>query len=324
MNIKTKASVFLRILVSLSLIALLFYLRRDSLGQTLEAIRRLRLPVFVLSCAVFVLSTLILALRLKVLLHAQGLLLSHSETMHLTFIGYFFNNFLPTAIGGDVVKGYYAFKKTGNKVRSFISIFMDRFIGFLSLFILAGTSLLFTYRYIKTRSLIWFTIAILAALLLALIFFFNKRFATLFSPLRRLAKRLNISGSMETLYNTINSFKNKKAILLQAFLLSITAQLAAFFVIYLLTKGMRSFISIKMVLLFMPLVSIVSMLPSINGLGIRESSIYFLFGPYIGYKNALALSLLWLFMLLLVGFVGGLCYLLGTRYKTRDVLKEGT
>ena len=46
----------------------------------------------------------------------------------------------------------------------------------------------------------------------------------------------------------------------------------------------------KIVILLMPITSIVSMLPSINGLGIREGAIYFLFGPYVGYENALALG----------------------------------
>ena len=84
---------------------------------------------------------------------------------------------------------------------------------------------------------------------------------------------------------------------------------------FVLINGMGKTIPMKMVLLLMPLVSIISMLPSINGLGIRESAIYFLFGPYVGYENAIALSLLWLFMLLSASLVGAISYLFGAQYR---------
>ena len=72
----------------------------------------------------------------------------------------------------------------------------------------------------------------------------------------------------------------------------------------------------------MPIVSVLSMLPSINGLGIRESAILFLFGPYIGYENALALSLLWFFMLFLAGLLGGLGYMAGVKYTAKNLNRE--
>ena len=82
--------------------------------------------------------------------------------------------------------------------------------------------------------------------------------------------------------------------------------------------------SLKIILLFMPLVSVVSMLPSINGLGIREGAIYFLFSPYVGQENAFALSLLWLFMLFLISLIGAITYIIFTQdLAAKEIRKPG-
>ncbi len=297
---KQKIYAVLRIAISLFFIGLLFYLRRGSIGPTVDAIKRMGPSILLGSFAIFILSIILLGTRLKILFQAQGFTLKFPEVIYLTFIGYFFNNFLPTSIGGDVVKAHYASKKTKSKLNSFVSIFMDRFIGFLTLFLLAGLSLIFSHSYISERSLIWITLAVLAVLLSILAILFNERVARIFPP---------------RLHDAVNAFKDKKVLMGRAFLTSFVAQIMAFLVIYLFAKGIGSFISMKIVLLLMPLVAIVSMLPSINGLGIRESAIYFLFGPYVGYENAFALSILWLFMLFTASIIGGISYLFGTKYR---------
>ncbi|MBL7069783.1 MAG: flippase-like domain-containing protein [Candidatus Omnitrophica bacterium] len=317
---KARVFSFLRVIISISLIGLLFYIRRDSLSQIIGAIAELDILIVISTIFLFFLTIFIMAYRFKTILWAKGLLLRFSEVLNLTFIGYFFNNFLPTAVGGDVVKAYYAYKKTDDKLNSFISVFMDRFMGFLSLFILAGASLIFSYRYVKSKPLITsLTIAVLFTLVLTLTLFFNRRLARLFLPLLPLVRRLNLKEKIERVYNNINAFRENRGLIAQTLLLSIAAQLVGFFIIYILIKGMGSFISLKMVLLLMPLVYIISMLPSINGLGIRESAIYFLFGPYVGYKTAFALSLVWLFMLFLVSVAGGVAYLFGGHYRNRVI-----
>jgi len=318
---KARIYSLLRVAVSVSLIGFLFYARRDSLNQIKEIIEGLDMLIIILSISLYFVTVFILAYRFKIIMRAKRLLLKFTEALNLTFIGYFFNNFLPTAIGGDLVKAYYAYKKTDDRLNSFVCVLIDRFIGFLSLFILAGISLIFSYRRVESRPIIiWLTTAVLLALVLMLAFFLNKKLARLFLPLLPLVRRLNLADKIERVYNNINDFKKGGNFILQTLLISMAAQILGFFIVYTLTIGMESFISLKMVLLLMPLVSIISMLPSINGLGIRESAIYFLFGPYVGYKTAFALSLVWLFMIFMVSVAGGFVYLLGGHYKIKKAL----
>lgn len=312
----------LRIAVSLSLIGVLFYLRRGSLGQTAETIRSINPLLFLSCCMLFLSAAVLFATRLRLILSSQGLSLRLSETIYLTFIGYFFNNFLPTSIGGDVVKAYYAHKRTGEKLKTFVSVFMDRFTGFLSVFIIAGFSLFISYRIVKIKFLIAPTIAILATMIFMLLIFFNKNLARLFKPLLRIVDFLKLRKKIEDVYSAINTFSNKKIAILKAIAISITAQMIIFCILYLFARGMGTFIQLKMVLLFMPLVFILSMLPSINGLGIREGAIFFLFSPYVGEKSALALGILMFFLLFMAGVIGGISYLFGNRYAVSDILNK--
>ncbi len=310
----------LRAVISLFLIGLLIFIRRDSLDQTISAIRGAHFPVVAGAIALFFTTIFTLAYRLKTVLKAKKIRLKFLEVVKLTFTGFFFNNFLPTAVGGDVVKGYYLYKNTGDKLNSFISIVMDRFIGFFTLFLMASVSLIFSHSYVQNKTLIFFTVGILLLLTIMLVVLFNKKAARAFRFFSPLAERMGIKEKIERSYNTINDLKSNKGLIAQALPVSITAQAIAFVVVYLLTRALGSYISIKMVFLFMPLVFIIALLPSINGLGVREWAIYYLFGPYVGRKEALALGLLWLFMLFLVSITGGIIYLLQGGKMNQEVL----
>ena len=67
----------------------------------------------------------------------QKINLSLFYLYHLRYIGFFFNNFLPSAVGGDLMCAYLASRRTGKGLESFAGIFIDRMVGFLTIFLLA-------------------------------------------------------------------------------------------------------------------------------------------------------------------------------------------
>ena len=74
--------------------------------------------------------------------------------------------------------------------------------------------------------------------------------------------------------------------------------------------------------LVVPIAAFASMLPSINGLGVREGAfVYFLRG-IITPEKAFAISLLWLFQLFIVSFIGGFIYLFKGRFKIKSIKEE--
>lgn len=306
---KAKLLSLLKLVISISLIGVLFYIRKDTIAQAIATIKDFSPWLLLSGYGIFLMSLFMIAERMRILIQAREMRIKYTETLNLAFVGYFFNNFLPTAIGGDFVKAHYISKITEDKLKSFTAVFMDRFIGLLSLFILAGISLALGHSLIKERALIWFTLIVLALLLLTLIVFLNRKYARIFSPIARSVVFSKISHKIREAYNTINCYRENKKQIAITVLISLAAQILCFSIMVIFAKGLGASIPITMVLLFMPIVSISAMLPSINGLGIRENAIYFLFGPYVGYENAFILSLLWLSMLIFASFIGGVSFL---------------
>src|SRR6185369_3185737 len=70
-----------------------------------EAFRRPLQPVAVTLASLFLaVSALITFVRWYVLVRAQELPLTLGGTVRLGLVGYFFNSFLPSSVGGDLVK----------------------------------------------------------------------------------------------------------------------------------------------------------------------------------------------------------------------------
>lgn len=319
---KAKIFTLMRVVISLSFIAFLLWSVRDKWVEILEILKNIDTSLLVLGGALFIASLVIVSWRLRSLLNAQGLKLRYKEAISLTFIGYFFNNFLPTAMGGDLVKAYYASKNTENKVGCFATVFMDRLVGIFSLFAIAGVAALFAHSQAATGAMAKSIFGILGLLIVFFFLLWNKLLARkIFLPLFNIGsrfsfiKRLDIAGRLRRAYDTVNSFKDKKGLLLRMFAVSVIAQLVCFSAVYFWLKGMASPVPMRIVLMTMPLVAIICVLPSINGLGIREYAMVLLFGSYAGKENAFALSLVWLFMLYVVSIIGGLNYAFSSQYK---------
>ena len=67
----------------------------------------------------------------------------------------------------------------------------------------------------------------------------------------------------------------------------------------------------------MPVVQLISMTPSLGGLGIRESAYVYFLKNYIGAEKALAIGILYFGLLFLVSVIGGIIYLLRPDYHIR-------
>lgn len=316
---KTIRSVIIRVTVSFALILLLLYIMRGKYGEIAAALKGTSLPVFCAGLAIFITALFVASFRLKLIIDAQGGAgVTFLEALSLTFIGYFFNNFLPTSIGGDVVKAYYQSKKSGDRTASYTSVFVDRAIGLFTMIFMAFAALFFVDGRIIDNNVKNMLYCITAVSVLIIVFMMNKNIARKFGALLSLVKPLE--GKLIKFYNAVNRYQHHYGLLVQSFGISIISQLLFFTSIGVLALSIGSRISIMDILLKMPIISIMSMLPSINGLGLREGSTVLFFGPVIGNQNAFAVSVLWLVALLIISVMGGLIYGLSPQFKMK--LKE--
>ncbi|MBI4679973.1 MAG: flippase-like domain-containing protein [Nitrospirae bacterium] len=262
--------------ISLIFFLALLWIMRNEIDDALRAIKSTNLLIFAAGFLLYIISTLILAIRLRGILDVQSIRVSLPEALLFTFIGYFFNNFLPSAVGGDAVKAYYISKKTNRTLESVTSVLLDRLIGMFS---------------------------------------FNKNLAKKFNFILTPFKMLKLDSKVKKLYDAMHGYMNHRGGMLQSFYLSIIAQVMTISIIYLLGLSISVNISFLMLFLIMPIIFTVSILPSLNGLGVREAGfVYFLKGM-AGADKALAISLLWLATTLLGSFIGGLGYALRGQLK---------
>jgi uncharacterized membrane protein YbhN (UPF0104 family) len=83
---------------------------------------------------------------------------------------------------------------------------------------------------------------------------------------------------------------------------------------YLLGVAVGIDLSLWYYFLFVPIISVLLMVPSVGGLGIREGAYVFLFGQVTGRDYAVALALAYDLTLVISGLIGAIVYLIqGTR-----------
>ncbi len=297
---------------------------RGKYSQIWEAIKGANAVYLVLGVFAFMTAIAVASYRLKLIIDAQGAGdVNMHEATSLTFIGYFFNNFLPTSIGGDVAKAYYLSRRSADKIGSFTSIFVDRAMGLITMIFMAAAALVFAQGQVVDAGVRHMIYGITICALLGILFLINKSFAKKFSALLKLVKPAE--EKMIRLYNAIHVYRNHTGLVVKSFLISIVSQLLFFLSIGLLAVSIGHPISPMDILMRMPIICAISLLPSINGLGVREGSMVVFFGSLIGKENAFVVSILWLLTLFLTSFIGGLIYALSPQFKIKwgEVAEKG-
>ncbi len=301
----------LRILIALFLI--FFLLRKVNLKMALQILRQ-SLPTFIILAGIsFFFFLLISNIRWKILLDIKGLDFSSNYLLRIYFVSYFFNNILPTAIGGDVMRVTYTIKKDSGVGTPLSVVFIDRVIGFLGLFffaLLASLVLLFLKlpggrNYLVINLIGFFVIlggiwAILAE--------------APYRLFRRLYLKLKFKGLGERIdrfATTLRNFSTNLRPLFLSFLLSLLVQLTIAGTWYFSGLAIKKNISPLYYFLYIPLIGLMTMIPiTLGGLGVRENAfVYFFKGVGLSCEEALGISLLFLLINYLYSLIGGLIFL---------------
>lgn len=113
----------------LGLVLLVLLIRQQSWDEISDALKRIPTWVLVLTIVLALLSRLAVVARWWMLLRGAGIPIRMSDAARLTFAGLFASNFLPTTVGGDVVRLAGAVRLGGPSATCAASIAVDRLIG---------------------------------------------------------------------------------------------------------------------------------------------------------------------------------------------------
>jgi glycosyltransferase 2 family protein len=132
---KKHLSLLIRVLIGVGI--LYFVFRGQDWGKLRSLFFGLNKLVFVLATAIFVVCQFIVSLRWWLLLRTQSVHIGLWASVRLNFLGLFYNNFLPSSVGGDLVRAWYVTKHTHRRFEAALSVLVDRIIGLIVIAIMA-------------------------------------------------------------------------------------------------------------------------------------------------------------------------------------------
>jgi len=214
------------------------------------------------------------------------------------FKGTFFNQVLPSSIGGDAVRILDLTQKNYSKTDSFYGVFVDRVVGLVGLLVLnLFATLLFYKTFNPDFSLLIITITLSGILGFLALFHLEKikflgkvKFLDIF---HKLARRLN------NLYPT-------KTLLIKHLAISVGVHILSLLTMYALSLSVNLGLSIDVFLIALPPVFLLTIIPiSLAGWGIREGAmvgIFMLVGA--DETKVLAMSILYGLVLIISSIPG--------------------
>jgi len=283
-------------------------------------------PLYILAAIlVYFLVQGLSAWRWYVLLKPQGFEVPFSRILGYYFLGMYFNFFLPSAIGGDVVKIYYLNKETKQLSASTTSVFIDRDIGMGGLVLIA----LVTAIYANSEHMLINGVPLVPVFAIIAAGFLAANLAIFYRPTYRLLHRIlsmfkmkKVDDRIERLFEAVNVYRRRWGLILATMLMSLGVQVGCAVVNWLAAKaiGMTQ-AGIADYMVFIPAIGLISMIPiSIGGTGVREAAYILMFSSLgVEEHQALALSVLWLGVVAITSLPGGFVYIARGSGKTDHI-----
>lgn len=290
---KINKNFLIKIIVSVTLLIIIFSkINKESLINNLKLLNFWYVPIILL---LIVANYSLGAVRWKyLLLHDKEDKIRVRYLVYLYFAGAFFNNFMPTSIGGDVYRVYRLGKRLGSTVDAFAATFMERFTGVLALILISIFSL---YDFIG-----WWAGGVL--LLFVGSFFVGLYFLKIFS--RKFKK-------LEKIYHSLVIYKGQYRVLALSFAISIVIQFIAISTQYCVFLAIGQRPPLLYALLTLPMITLAGfVIPSLNGVGVQDA-LYIKFFSVVGIPHTLSLSASIVYHLsrLTISLLGGVVYIFG-------------
>jgi hypothetical protein len=226
----------------------------------------------------------------------------------------FFNNFLPSNIGGDVIRIRDTSSAAGSRTLATMVVLLDRGLGLIGLVFVAAVGSTVTARSSPAigpigPGLLWTglgvgtTLAAVAVLRPGIV-------ARLLAPLRSLHQEW-VTERIARLTGALEKFRASPAAIVAGLggAIVVQAVLVAFYAA--IARSLSIPISFGHLAILVPVSFIVQMLPvSVNGFGVREATFSLYFGQlHLPLESALALSFIGAALIMLFSTSGAAAYL---------------
>ncbi len=243
------------------------------------------------------------AARWAVLARPVGFDFPLSVFVRRFFEGLFFNMFLPTSIGGDVVKAYRLADTNAGRVLAGCTVLADRLAGLTAMGLIAGTALV-----VKR-----FSLSLLPALAVAAVLVGTTIAVAhaLVGHLDRIAACFPRSRTVDAVVARLLPYQQRPALVTSAIGWGLLVQIGGIVGAACLGRALAIDVPLTAWFTVVPLMNLATVLPiSIGGVGVREGMMSVLLAPYgVAQERAVAVGLLTLLVVMCCGLVGGCVFL---------------
>lgn len=271
-----------------SLILVGWLLKTIEWGQIVLLLQNAELIWIIVAFLWVVVSVLVSAYKWQLICRGAGLKLPLKVLWNIYWAGLFFNNFMPSSVGGDALRIYWAGKYAGDLPGTGASVVVERLLATIGLALLG----------ILAASFATIKIPYLQVFFVATIFVTGAVLALIFSPdsFRLLGKLFSRYPKAVKLLHSLsihgNRLRGQKGFVIKSLLLSVAFQFCVVMVNYSIFQTFHlDQISLLQACLVIPATSVAAMIPfGINGYGTREGAYIVLFA-YFGVTREAAITM---------------------------------
>jgi uncharacterized protein (TIRG00374 family) len=300
-------SVAIKAAVTLSLLAWL--LHRIDLAPLLQRVGRIDVALTTAAVAVMMAQLLLTGWRWAIIARMIGAPLTREATIRLTLIGQFFNQTLPSAIGGDAVRAWLAQREGMSLAKAVSGVFVDRIVALLLLVAIVGATLPAFYERVGLPELRLSVTALVAATAAGVVILlaFGR-------PLSGALQRHRWTRALAQLADDLRLVLTSRGTG-TVIAGGIAVHVGVVCSVWLVARALAIDVGLLDCFVLVPPIVLVTTLPiSIAGWGVRESAAVIGFG-FIGVApvDAVALSMVFGLVQIAIGLPGGFVWMLRRR-----------
>jgi uncharacterized protein (TIRG00374 family) len=268
------------------------------------------IPLVILALVLSIASVASKAWRWGVVMRWRGIQLSPTYLLFSYFIGMFFNNFLPSGMGGDAVRAYEAARDTGRGAESVAAVIIERGSGMLAVFaagsifalywpsIPIGIALLVHGLFLGSVIAIWALWLDITGRILAAI------------GARLPPKLAGIWAKIIKVYEEFRVYRREWRLLVVVMGQSMVTLVLTLLSVYTLLLAFDTPALFPGFIGMYAIITAIDVVPiSLNGLGIREGSYVFFLGVIdVPGTVALGVALMVRFLVLIQAAIGGIVF----------------
>lgn len=311
----------LSLLIKAAVSGLLLYLALSSVNvaAVVERLSQIDARWIAFGLLLLLLQIFILALRWRLIVIHCGAGISPAQAYRFSMIATFFNQTLPSSVGGDAMRIWLLGKQTNWRVAAY-SVLLDRVVGVVALALLVVACLPWTLDLVRDpigrAALLVIGGSLIAGGLV---------FVALSSERLHILQRWSLTRHLAAAATVARTILRSPRVLAIIFGMSIVIHLISASVGWCAARAVDADVSLLQAVFLVPPVLLVTVIPiSIAGWGVREGAMVAAFA-YAGLSqgDGLIVSLLFGAGFLVVGAIGGLMWVLSVNRAERKAVPTG-